>query len=106
MPRHRFTAHAQNDLTKIIDYTLQNWGAAQAEKYIDGLEKLAGKLAHSPALGKRRDSLKKDLLSFPYESHVLYYTNTKAGIIISRVLHQSMDIEKHLRIEKPPKETP
>ena len=91
MPRHKFTAHAQNDLANIIDYTLQNWGAAQAEKYIDGLESLAAKLAHSPALGTRRDALQKGLLSFPYESHVLYYTRTKAGITIFRVIHQGMN---------------
>ena len=106
MPRHKFTAHAQNDLVNIIGHTLQNWGGVQAEKYIDGLEALAAKLAHSPALGARRDALQKDLLSFPYKSHVLYYTRTKVGITISRVLHQSMDIEQHWSIEKTSKETP
>ncbi len=53
MPRHKFTAHAQNDLVNIIGHTLQNWGGVQAEKYIDGLEALAAKLAHNPALGTR-----------------------------------------------------
>ena len=106
MPHHKFTAHAQNDLINIIGHTLQNWGVAQTEKYIDGLETLAAKLAQSPALGTCRDALQKELLSFPYKSHVLYYTRTKVGITISRVLHQSMDIEQHLSIENPPKENP
>jgi|CXWL01.1.fsa_nt_gi toxin ParE1/3/4 len=96
MPRHKFTAHAQKDLLNIINYTVQNWGGVQADKYIDGLEVLAGNLANNPALGTCRDVLKKGLFSFPYQSHMLYYIRTKTGIIILRVLHQHQNLEKNL----------
>ncbi len=96
MPRHKFTAHAQKDLVNIIDYTIQNWGNDKADKYIDGLEKLAANLAKNPTLGTRRDSLKQGLFSFPYQSHMIYYISTNTGITISRILHQHQNLKKNL----------
>ena len=96
MPHAKLALRAQNDLVKIIEYTVQNWGATQADKYIDGLETLATNLANNPSLGTRRDALKKDLLSFPYQRHMLYYTRTKSGITVFRVLHQHQHLEKNL----------
>ncbi len=40
MPRYKFTGHAEHDLDAIVEYTLKNWGQAQAIKYVDGLEAL------------------------------------------------------------------
>ena len=88
MAQHRFSAHAQRDLINIINYTIENWGKTQANIYIDGLEELAENLAKSPTLGTRRNDLKDGLFSFPYQSHILFYTSTKSGITIIRVLHQ------------------
>ena len=88
MAQHRFSAHAQRDLINIINYTIENWGKTQANIYIDGLEELAENLAKSPALGTHRNDLIDGLLSFPYQSHILFYTSTKSGITIIRVLHQ------------------
>ena len=96
MPHAKFALRAQNDLVNIIEYTVQNWGAAQADKYIDGLETLAANLANNPSIGTRRDALKKDLLSFPYQSRMLYYTRTKSGITVFRVLHHHQHLEKNL----------
>lgn len=96
MPEFRFTPEAEEDLQGIIDYTIEQWGKAQAHKYIDGLEKLAGQLAENPSLGTDRNQLIRGLLSFPYESHTLYYLRQDYGITIIRVLHKRMDAERHL----------
>lgn len=93
MAQHRFSAHAQRDLINIIIYTIENWGKTQANIYIDGLEELAENLAKSPTLGTRRNDLKDGLFSFPYQSHILFYTSTKSGITIIRVLHQHQSWE-------------
>ena len=53
-------------------------------------------LAENPDLGMAREILSKGLLSFPYESHILYYKKHARGIVIVRVLHQHMDPVKHL----------
>ena len=95
-PRYQFTDKAERDLEGIIDYTVQEWGAAQANTYLDGLETRAQLLAENPGLGTARETISKGLLSFPYESHILYYKKHTRGIVIVRVLHQQMDPVKHL----------
>lgn len=96
MARYKFTDKAERDLEAIIDYTLQQWGADQTHRYITGLEDHSQLLAENPELGIMRDSISDGLRSFPYASHVLYYVSAAHGIIIVRVLHQSMDPVQHL----------
>ena len=38
MASYVFTDKAEHDLEKIIDFTVEHWGALQAMKYIDGFE--------------------------------------------------------------------
>ncbi len=97
MPNYKYTPEARDELKSILDYTIKNWGKAQANNYIDGLETLAGNLAKNPNLGKNRDTLQKGLLNFRYRSHVLYYFKRKNGIIIIHVLHERMHPEKYLK---------
>lgn len=94
--RYQFTDKAESDLEGIIDYTVREWGTAQAITYLDGLEARARLLAENPDLGTARETISKGLLSFPYESHILYYKKRGCGIVIVRVLHQQMDPLKHL----------
>lgn len=94
--RYRFTHKAERDLESVIDHTVQEWGISQANTYLDGLESRAQLLAENPDLGATRETLSTGLLSFPYESHILYYRKHARGIVILRVLHQHMDPLKHL----------
>ena len=94
-PRYHFTEKAERDLERIIDYTVERWGASQANTYLDGLETRAQLLADNPDLGTKREALSEGLLSFPFESHILYYMKQPRGITIIRVLHQNMDPLKH-----------
>jgi toxin ParE1/3/4 len=95
-PRYQFTAKAERDLEIITDYTAQEWGASQANTYLDGLESRAQLLAENPDLGTARETVFEGLLSFPYESHILYYKRHARGIVIIRILHLHMDPLKHL----------
>jgi toxin ParE1/3/4 len=94
--RYQFTDKAERDLESVIDYTVQEWGVSQANTYLDGLESRAQLLAENPDIGTARESLFERLLSFPYESHILYYKKYARGIVIVRILHQHMDPVKHL----------
>ena len=91
-----FTDKAERDLEKIIDFTIEHWGNLQAVKYIDDLEELAQTLVDNPDIGIMRDGLSEGLVSFPYQSHILYYLKSSNGITIIRVLHNSMDPVNHL----------
>lgn len=95
MPAYKFTEKAEYDLAAIVDFTLHTWGAAQAAKYIAGLENLAETLAQTPDLGKAREDLHKSLIVFPYERHLVFYRKERHGITIVRILHDSMDTPGH-----------
>jgi len=95
MPNYSLTDAARADLKGILDYTVQTWGRKRAVSYLDGLDKLASSLAESRRLGRSCDDLREGLLAFPYESHVLYYVETRGGIAVIRVLHKSMNSALH-----------
>ena len=99
MPSYNFTETAERDVEKIIDYTLETWGADQTGKYIDGLERQAQLLADTPKLAKPVDEFADGLRAFPYQSHVIYFIEAPHGITIARVLHENMNPALHLKQE-------
>jgi toxin ParE1/3/4 len=76
MASYVFTEKAERDLEKIIDYTVGRWGDVQAIQYIESLQEVAQLLASNPDIGVKRDNLSAGLLSFPCQSHILYYLKT------------------------------
>lgn len=87
---------AQQDLSDIWDYTAKQWGAAQAENYIRGIwrviqEQLTDFNASQEA-GYIRPGYRKALSG----SHLIFFKPTAAGITVVRILHQSMDLPRHL----------
>lgn len=90
-----FSSQAIKDLSKIADYTLENWGLAQSRKYRDGLNDTLQALLKDQKLGKLASgNATPDLRRFPYESHTIYYLPAESGIFIVRVLGQKMDSER------------
>jgi toxin ParE1/3/4 len=81
---------AKADLLSIGAYTLQTWGVAQAERYLDGLERCAKLLATNPSLGRPCGWIRPGLHRFEKGRHVLFYRREQDGILVSRILHQSM----------------
>jgi toxin ParE1/3/4 len=86
----RFSRNAKADLLSIGAYTLETWGAAQAERYLDGLERCAKMLAANPLLGRPCCWIRPGLYRFEKGRHALFYRRKEDGILVSRILHQSM----------------
>ena len=95
MAKFRFSRRAEADLLSIADYTLREWGKAQAARYIDELEVCCQKLADNPALGRVCDDIRPGLRRHEHAKHVLFYRNERGGILVSRILHQRMVPERH-----------
>jgi len=93
--KFRFSRRAEADLLSIADYTLREWGKAQAARYIDELEVCCQKLADNPALGRVCDDIRPGLRRHEHAKHVLFYRNERGGILVSRILHQRMVPERH-----------
>ena len=96
----RFSRSAKADLLCIGAFTLETWGTAQAEHYLDGLGQCAKMLAGNPTLGRSCDWIRPGLYRFEKGKHVLFYRREDAGILVSRILHQSMMPEMQAFDEK------
>jgi toxin ParE1/3/4 len=90
MPTLQFSRSARADLLSIGEYTLDKWGAAQAERYLNELERCAKLLASQPLLGRPCEWIRPGLFRFEKGRHVLFYRQVEDGILVSRIQHQSM----------------
>lgn len=87
---------AVSDLEEIWDYTVRVWDEDQAERYLRLLNVGFIDLAIKPDLGRSCDDIRPGYRVFRVASHAIFYREMKQGIEIVRVLHQSMDFERHL----------
>ncbi len=90
------SALAELDLISIWEYSLGQWEATQADKYLDELDKGIGALADNPELGVSRDAVRSGYRALFINNHAVYYTISKSAIVVVRVLHEGMDPGRHL----------
>lgn len=96
MDVYKLSNESSIDITKIFEYGIENFGLVQAQGYLHGLHELFIKLAINKNIGRDVSELLPYLKRFVYKSHTIFYTVTDLGILIVRVLSQSMDYERHL----------
>lgn len=87
---------AVKDLESIYNYSVQEFSFERAEQYIMDLNNSFYKLAGDPSLGKNYNHVKFGVLAFNVVSHIVFFRLSKNGIIILRILHNSMDFGRHL----------
>jgi len=88
---------ARQDLIEIRRYTVNQWGKEQARKYIGKIRACADYLANHRLQGKLREDIAPDLKSYRVGRHVIFYVESKIGIEVARVLHDSMDFQRHFK---------
>lgn len=96
MPDLRISRRAENDLGDIADYTIAEFGIEQARKYRDQLQACFDSLLDNPHLGRSAEDIAPQLRRIRQQAHVVFYVPTADEILIVRVLHHSMDFERHL----------
>lgn len=88
---------AQTDLNQIWDYTMQKWGAGQAQTYIGIIRDAVHGLAAGTKPSQPIDDIRPGYRKAPAGSHVLFFKIEDTGTInIVRILHSRMDTEQHL----------
>ena len=83
------------DIDGIWDYSADNWGADQADRYTDLIRDLCADLADGKKRG-RPVKAREGYFQHSVERHIVYFVHTTDGIAVIRVLHQKMDTEGHL----------
>jgi toxin ParE1/3/4 len=112
-PRRRWTvrlaAAAASDFENILEWTMERFGESQALVYAETLPLDIEALTEGPSIAgaKQRDEIVKGLYSLHVARHgrkgrhfVMLRTAASGDAIeILRVLHDSMDLRRHLRDE-------
>ncbi len=87
---------SKSDLIDIWRYSFKEWGEAQADHYLNILEKEVLKIWNSPESGTHRELLHQGYWSICAEKHIVFYTFDENEVRIRRVLHASMGAGLHL----------
>jgi toxin ParE1/3/4 len=91
------TRRARRDLSEIWDYSATQWGTAQTDRYIRLIATACAALATGRAKGRSAEAIRPGYFRQTVGSHVLFYRARKrGGIEIVRILHQRMDVGRHL----------
>lgn len=97
MPKFSLRPEAHSDLEEIWDYTVETWDEEQAERYLRLINRSLDDLSKNSALGRACDFIRAGYRKHLVGRHVVYYRLIEDGEIdVVRVLHQSMDFDRHL----------
>ena len=96
--KYRISQQAIDDLNDIWIYTFHRWSQEQADRYYDLIIEEIEFISHNHTAGKSVDQLRKSYHVTVIKSHLIFYRVLDNEIIeIIRILHQRMNIKKHLK---------
>lgn len=87
---------ARADIESIWTYTVERWGLDQAERYVRDLQVAIEGIARDPQRGAPSDDIRAGYRRLRCGAHVLFYRPAEPGVEIVRILHGSMDVDRHL----------
>lgn len=93
---YRLYPKAIEDIESIYLYSSHEFGIKRTEDYILAIDSSLQHLADDPLISRKCDYIRSDLRAFNVGSHIVFFKTTDYGIAVIRVLHQSMDFNKHL----------
>jgi toxin ParE1/3/4 len=95
---------AKRDIVEILRYTRERWGRRQAQQYRELIRQAFHTIAQNPDCGPPRFDVVLGVRGYHIRQpgkrarHVVFYRIGPSGLVeIVRVLHDSMDFDRHLR---------
>lgn len=97
MAEFKLTHKAVEDLSRIWNYTYDNWSEKQADRYFRMLLEICQDIADNPDLGKNYDGVRDDLFGLNANRHIIFYRKLiDQPIEITRILHERMDLKNRI----------
>ena len=94
--KFKLSRKSGSDLADIWRYTNEMWGPKQADTYLDTLCGRFLWLTGNPSLWCQRDDIREGLYSYHESRHIIFFRRYDKGIEIVRILHERMDMQRHL----------
>ncbi|WP_197277280.1 type II toxin-antitoxin system RelE/ParE family toxin [Sphingomonas profundi] len=88
---------ADADINGIAEYSLRQWGVAQARHYSAGLTAFLEDLRNGTVTGSVTLDTPSEVRRGKYRSHFIFFRRSATDLLIVRVLHERMDHLRHLR---------
>jgi toxin ParE1/3/4 len=97
MPNYYLTNQAVDDLSKIWEYTFENWSENQADKYYNSLIDSCKTISLNPDLGKNYEGITEKLFGLKTNRHIIFYRIISFDEVeITRILHERMDLKTRI----------
>jgi toxin ParE1/3/4 len=96
MNRYVVLPRARTDLIDIWNYSAEQWGVPQADRYIRDIDAVIEAVADGSQRGRSCNEIRAGYSKIAIGSHVIFYYATRTKISIVRVLHQRQDFPRHL----------
>lgn len=91
----RLSPRAESDLEEIWLYTFKTWSLEQANRYHGTIVEAFEGLAARGRIGRPVD-IRDGYFKYRVGAHVVFYRFAESGLVVVRVLHQRMDVGRHL----------
>ena len=95
MSAYRLSPLAESDLEDIWLYTVERWSVTQADSYHADIIEAIKKLASGERKGRRVD-VRDGYQKYTVGRHFVFFCLSDIDVDVIRILHQSMDVERHL----------
>lgn len=79
-------------IDEIADYTIAEWGQAQAKRYIQDIRRQIEFAAEYPGIGSEAVGLPAEYRKLISGSHRVIYRCTDAELIVVRIIHEREDV--------------
>lgn len=84
------------DLQEISNYTWEQWGEEQEQKYLTLLYRAMELAASDPSRSRIRNDLYQGCRVILAGKHSIFFTIEEETVCVARILHQAMDHYHHL----------
>lgn len=96
MKRYRLSPAAEADLDSIWEFTASHWNRDQAEIYVRMIEARILGLVEERIPFRPAEDVRAGYFKCTAGSHMIYFRGEAEEIIVVRILHQSMDVDRRL----------
>lgn len=94
--RLELSGEADADVVDILLYGAANFGWERAEAYVASFDESFAVLIDHPQIGAIHPGVRPSIHSWPHGSHRIFYDVLADVIVVQRILHKSVDVERWL----------
>lgn len=96
MIRLDLSVEADADLSAILYYGILTFGGDTADAYLASFEEAFDLIRRYPKIGSMMEIVRPPIRSLPHRSHRILYDLFDDHVVVQRVLHMAMDLERWL----------